>query len=105
VFAAGYCLSPEREYRATFREFDRIVGLKRLKAFHLNDSLKPAGSRVDRHAHIGRGHLGLEPFRLLVNDPRFRTKPMVLETAKESDGSNDMDAVNLATVRGLVTLE
>jgi deoxyribonuclease IV len=102
VFAAGYALAPEREYRATFREFDRVIGLKRLKAFHLNDSLKPAGSRVDRHAHIGRGHLGLEPFRLLVNDRRFRTKPMVLETAKESDESDDMDSVNLAVLCGLV---
>jgi deoxyribonuclease-4 len=98
VFAAGYALAPEAEYRATLRAFDRVVGLKRLRAFHLNDSLKPQGSRVDRHAHIGQGHLGLEPFRLLVNDPRFRNRPMVLETPKE----NDMDAVNLKTLRGLV---
>jgi deoxyribonuclease-4 len=102
VVAAGYALSPEREYRATMREFGRVIGLGRLKAFHLNDSLKPLGSRVDRHAHIGRGCLGLEPFRLLVNDPRFRTRPMVLETAKESDGCDDMDAVNLSVLRGLV---
>jgi deoxyribonuclease-4 len=101
VFAAGYSLATEREYRATMREFDRSIGLKRLKAFHLNDSLKPAGSRVDRHAHIGRGHLGLEPFRLLVNDRRFRNKPMVLETAKEDSDVQDMDAVNLSVLRGL----
>jgi deoxyribonuclease IV len=98
VFAAGYALAPEAEYRATLRAFDRVVGLKRLRAFHLNDSLKPQGSRVDRHAHIGQGHLGLEPFRLLVNDPRFRNRPMVLETPKE----NDMDTVNLKTLRDLV---
>ena len=98
VFAAGYSLSPEREYRATIREFDRVVGLRRLKAFHLNDSLKPAGSRVDRHAHIGRGYLGLDPFRLLVNDRRFRARPMVLETAKEAHGTDDMDSVNLASL-------
>jgi deoxyribonuclease-4 len=102
VFAAGYALATEREYRATMREFDRVIGLKRLKAFHLNDSLKPSGSRVDRHAHIGRGHLGLEPFRWLVNDRRFRNKPMVLETAKEKGANKDMDTVNLSALRGLV---
>jgi deoxyribonuclease-4 len=102
VVAAGYSLATEREYRAAVREFGRVIGLRRLKAFHLNDSLKPLGSRVDRHAHIGRGCLGLEPFRFLVNDPRFRSRPMVLETAKESDESDDMDAVNLSVLRGLV---
>src|SRR5207237_6809015 len=102
VFAAGYALAPEVEYQTTFRAFDRLIGLSRLKVFHVNDSLKPHGSRVDRHAHIGRGHLGLEPFRLLVNDPRFRNRPMVLETAKEEGDEKDMDAVNLGTLRGLV---
>jgi deoxyribonuclease-4 len=102
VFAAGYALAPEAQYRATLRAFDRVIGLKRLKVFHLNDSLKPFGSRVDRHAHIGRGHLGLEPFRLFVNDPRFRNKPMLLETAKEDGDNKDMDRVNLDTLRGLV---
>jgi deoxyribonuclease IV len=102
VFAAGYSLSPEPEYRATFRAFDRLIGLSKLKAFHLNDSLKPQGSRVDRHAHIGRGHLGLKPFRLLLNDHRFRNRPMVLETPKEEDDEEDMDAVNLATLRSLI---
>src|SRR5262249_33841042 len=67
VFAAGYALSPEKEYRATMREFSRVIGLKWLKAFHLNDSKKPLGSRVDRHEHIGKGCLGVEPFRLLIN--------------------------------------
>lgn len=103
VFAAGYALAPEAEYRATMRAFDRAIGLRRLRAFHVNDSLKPLGSRVDRHAHIGRGHLGEEPFRLLVNDRRFRNRPMVLETPKEDGDEGDMDAVNLATLRGLVT--
>jgi deoxyribonuclease-4 len=102
VFAAGYALAPEAEYRATFRQFDRVIGLKWLKAFHVNDSLKPLGSRVDRHAHLGRGCLGLEPFRLLVNDPRFRHKPMVLETPKEEGDNGDMDGVNLTALRGLV---
>jgi deoxyribonuclease-4 len=101
VFAAGYALAPEAEYRATLRAFDKLVGLKRLKAFHVNDSLKPQGSRVDRHAHIGRGCLGLEPFRLLVNDSRFARHPMVVETPKEHGDQDDMDAVNLAVLRGL----
>src|SRR5207247_2700965 len=101
VFAAGYGLAPEKEYRSTLRTFDRVVGLGRLRAFHVNDSLKPQGSRVDRHAHIGRGQLGLEPFRLLVNDRRFRNRPMILETPKEEGDVDDMDAVNLATLRGL----
>ena len=81
---------------------DRVVGLGRLKVFHVNDSLKPLGSRVDRHAHIGKGHLGLEPFRLLVNDRRFRRHPMILETPKEGPNDEDMDPVNLAVLRGLV---
>jgi deoxyribonuclease-4 len=101
VFAAGYLLAPESEYRATMRAFDRCIGLKRLRVFHVNDSLKPLGSRVDRHAHIGRGCLGLEPFRLLVNDPRFRSRPMILETPKEDLDEGDMDAVNLDTLRRL----
>ena len=65
VFAAGYELAPQAKYEATMAQFDRIVGWRRLRAFHINDSLKPLGSRVDRHAHIGRGCLGLEPFGLL----------------------------------------
>lgn len=102
AFAGGYLLAPEAEYRRTMKEFQRIVGLRWLKAFHLNDSLKPLGSRVDRHAHIGRGHLGLEPFRLLLNDPRFRNRPMVLETPKEEGENLQMDAVNLKVLRGLL---
>jgi deoxyribonuclease-4 len=101
VFAAGYGLAPKAAYQATMRAFDRLIGLDRLRAFHVNDSAKPQGSRVDRHAHIGRGYLGLEPFRLLVNDPRFRDRPMVLETPKENQDGEDMDAVNLAMLRSL----
>jgi deoxyribonuclease-4 len=102
VFAAGYALFPEREYRATMRAFDQVVGLKRLRVFHVNDSLREAGSRVDRHAHIGRGQLGLEAFRLLVNDRRFRNRPMILETPKEDGDENAMDAVNLLQLRSLM---
>jgi deoxyribonuclease-4 len=99
VFAAGYALAPQSAYKDTMAEFNRLIGLKHLRAFHLNDSQKPLGSRVDRHAHIGRGCLGLEPFRLIVNDPRFRNLPMVLETPKD----NDMDAVNLGVIRSLLS--
>jgi len=101
VFAAGYALAPAAEYQATMRAFDRTIGLRRLRVFHVNDSRKPQGSRVDRHAHIGRGEMGLEPFRLLVNDQRFRNRPMILETPKEEGEESDMDTVNLATLRGL----
>lgn len=101
VFAAGYSLFPETDYRATTAEFDRVIGLRRLKLFHLNDSKKPLGSRVDRHEHIGKGCLGLEPFRLIVNDPRFQRTPMILETPKHDADGEEMDPVNLATLRGL----
>ena len=102
VFAAGYDLRDRSNYEETIRRFDEVIGLENLRVFHLNDSKKGLGSKVDRHAHIGEGEMGLEPFRLLVNDRRFRTRPMVLETPKEEDDRPDMDAVNLATLRGLV---
>jgi deoxyribonuclease IV len=102
VFAAGYPLAPEADYHTTIDALDTIVGLGRLKVFHVNDSLKPLGSRVDRHAHLGKGLLGLEPFRLLVNDPRFRNHPMILELPKEGDAGEDLDAVNLGVLRGLL---
>ncbi len=80
AFAAGYDLVSPGGYERTFAEFDRIVGLRHLEAFHLNDCKKPLGCRVDRHEHIGRGTMGLEPFRRLVNDPRFSDLPGFLET-------------------------
>jgi deoxyribonuclease-4 len=101
VFAAGYSLASAAEYEATMAEFERVVGLQWLRCLHVNDSQKPQGSRVDRHAHIGRGCLGLEPFRLLVNDPRFQELPMILETPKEEDDNDDMDTVNLNVLRNL----
>jgi deoxyribonuclease-4 len=102
IFAAGYELYPREKYEATFAEFDRIVGLKKLKLFHMNDSKKPLGSRVDRHEHLGKGQVGLEPFRFIVNDPRFAKLPMILETPKEADDNDDMDTINLAVLRGLL---
>lgn len=103
VFAAGYPLSGEKEYRETMREFDRKVGTKLIKAFHLNDSKREQGSRVDRHAQIGQGHLGLEPFRLLLNDSRFKQVPMYLETPKGQLDGEDLDVINLRTLRGLIS--
>ena len=109
LLAAGYDLCSDRGYADTFAEFDRIVGLDRIKVFHLNDSKKPCGSRVDRHEQIGKGCLGLEPFRRLVNDPRFRDLPMLLETPKlETPASkrrsdvDPWDARNLRTLRNLI---
>jgi deoxyribonuclease-4 len=109
LLTAGYDLCSDEGYRRTFEEFDRIVGLDRLKLFHLNDSKKPCGSRVDRHEHIGKGCLGLEPFRKLLNDRRFKTLPMLLETPKletpESRRRSDADpwdARNLRTLRRLL---
>ncbi|MEO0532127.1 MAG: deoxyribonuclease IV, partial [Planctomycetota bacterium] len=102
VFAAGYPMSERKEYLATMRSLDKTVGHKRVKAFHLNDSLKPFGSRKDRHAGIGEGEMGLEPFRHLMNDRRFKKVPMYLETPKGERNGEDLDAVNLRTLRGLV---
>lgn len=102
IFAAGYPLATAAEYKATFDEFDHIVGVDRIRAFHLNDSKKPLASRVDRHDHIGEGCLGLEPFRHLLNDKRFADRPMYLETKKEQRDGEEMDAVNLRTLLGLV---
>ena len=96
LLTAGYDICSEEGYEATFRQLARIVGLDRVRVFHLNDSKKPCGSRVDRHEHIGKGCLGLEPFRRLLNDPRFADLPMLLETPKlESAASKrrDVDAV------------
>jgi deoxyribonuclease-4 len=102
TFAAGYPLRTKKEYQRTIDELDRVVGLGRVKAFHLNDSKQPCGSRVDRHTHIGRGQLGLAPFRHLLADPRFRQTPMYLETPKEQVDGEEMDVVNLRVLRGLV---
>lgn len=103
AFAAGYELRTAEGYAATLEAFDRLVGLEKLVCFHVNDSLKPLGSRVDRHAGIGRGHLGRSAFRHLVNDRRFLGRPMLLETPKGLDArGRDLDRVNLATLRRLI---
>ncbi|MEX0979259.1 MAG: deoxyribonuclease IV [Pirellulales bacterium] len=105
TLAAGYPLETRQQYEATIDELDRVVGLSRVKAIHVNDSKQPLGSRVDRHEHIGRGKLGLAPFRHLLNDPRFADTPMYLETAKEQENGEEMDVVNLRTLRALVKKE
>lgn len=102
VFAAGYDLCSPSAYRKTMREFDRLVGVSEIKAFHLNDSKRPLGSRVDRHAHIGQGHLGLEAFRLLLNDRRFARIPKYLETPKEEPPGKDWDKINLRQLKRLI---
>ena len=80
-------------------ELDECIGVDKVVAFHLNDSLKPFHSRVDRHEHIGKGHLGVEAFRRVLNDPRFAGIPMCLETPKGPDCKEDIE--NLATLRSL----
>jgi deoxyribonuclease IV len=100
LFAAGYDISSEAGVKKTFREFDRVIGRDRLAAIHLNDSKSALGSRVDRHAHIGKGQIGLEAFRLIMNDRRFRKIPKVLETPKGKEMKEDV--VNLKALRGLI---
>jgi deoxyribonuclease-4 len=102
IFAAGYPLGTEKDYKATMQQLDKTVGVNLDKAFHLNDSAKPFGSRVDRHAHIGRGQMGLEPFRFLLKDRRFRKVPMYMETPKGEEKGRDLDAINLEVLRGLI---
>jgi len=99
AFAAGYDIRTREGYERTFGEFDEIIGLKRLAAFHLNDSKKEFHSRVDRHEHIGKGHIGVEAFRLLMNDQRFWGIPMCLETPKGPDLKEDRE--NLTLLRSL----
>lgn len=97
VFAAGYDIASAAGWKTMMTELEGTVGLQRLRAVHLNDSQKPCGSRVDRHAHIGRGRIGEAAFQRVMRDKRLRDVPKVLETPKE----DDMDAVNLALLRKL----
>jgi deoxyribonuclease IV len=102
IFAAGYDIRTPEAYQATMAELDRLIGLRHVKLIHANDSKRELGSRVDRHEHVGAGHIGAEGFRLLLTDERLAGVPAVLETPKDGD----MDLVNLAALRtaaGLVT--
>jgi deoxyribonuclease IV len=100
VFAAGYDIRTRDGYERAIDEIERFVGLENVGAFHLNDSKKPLGSRVDRHQHIGEGEMGLEPFRLLLNDARFARIPKVIETPKPVE--HESDRRNLRVLRSLI---
>jgi deoxyribonuclease-4 len=100
IFAAGYDLGSAAGYEQTLAQLERHIGSDRVHFFHLNDSKKGCGSRVDRHEHIGAGQIGLEGFRCLLTDPRFCNHPMTLETDKGTDLAEDVD--NLQRLRALV---
>lgn len=100
IFVAGYDIRTPEAYAATMAEFDRLLGLDRLKCIHFNDAKKPLGSRVDRHDHIGTGELGLAAFGFFLNDPRLARVPMILETPKSEDMHEDVE--NLRVLRGLI---
>jgi deoxyribonuclease IV len=100
IFAAGYDLGSDIAVKKTFREFDRVIGRDRLAAIHLNDSKAARGSHVDRHAHIGKGNIGLAAFRFIMNEPGLRKIPKVLETPKGKELKEDV--VNLRTLRRLI---
>jgi deoxyribonuclease-4 len=100
AFAAGYDIRTEEGYNETIRELDRFIGLNKILAFHVNDSRKDLGSRVDRHFHIGKGFIGLDAFRFLINDRRFATIPKILETPKGPSLREDI--MNLAILRSLL---
>lgn len=99
IFAAGYAISTEKNYFATIKTFNDILGLNRLKVIHFNDSKKEFGSKVDRHEHIGQGFIGKEPFGFFLNDRRLSHIPMILETPKESAAE---DIANLKLLRSLI---
>lgn len=95
VFAAGYDFTSSDGYEKTFKHFDTIIGLSYLKAFHLNDSKKQLGSRVDRHENIGQGLIEIKAFETILNDPRFRLVPKILETPHAEDLENDKKNLQL----------
>jgi deoxyribonuclease-4 len=95
LFAAGYDIRTAEGYRRAMARCRRRLGLRRVRAFHLNDARQPLGSGLDRHEKIGRGHLGTEPFRWLVRDPRFARVPMALETPKDPEPRADREALAL----------
>jgi deoxyribonuclease IV len=102
LFAAGYDFRG-KAYKTLLKSLDETIGVDRVRVWHLNDSKKPLGSRVDRHDHIGLGTIGLEGFRPIVADRRWLGTPKILETAKEQDDQGrDWDAVNLQTLRDLM---
>lgn len=103
AFVAGYDFRDKTTYEKFWQDFDIQIGLEKLKVLHINDSKKGLGSRVDRHEHIGKGALGLEPFELLFNDPRFFDVPKILETPKATEEPFTEDKMNMATIRELLS--
>ena len=101
IFAAGYDIRNRIAYIRTMAEFEKVIGIRHLHLFHLNDSKKNLGSRVDRHEHIGEGSIGIECFRLIMNDKRLRTVPKIIETPKSEDGKS-WDRQNLNRLLSLV---
>ncbi|TAL17850.1 deoxyribonuclease IV [bacterium] len=99
IFAAGYELREPESYRKTMEELESVIGLGRVKMFHVNDSLGALGSHRDRHEHVGKGEIGLAGFKNLVNDPRFSSHPMIVETPPGKD--NIWDKRNLKVLRKL----
>jgi len=99
-YAAGYDIRSQDAYSHTISKLDQAIGIDRLRFFHLNDSKRELGSRVDRHEHIGKGKIGLNGFRLLLNDQRFKDCPMVLETPKGKDLKEDKQ--NMQVLRSLL---
>ena len=90
TFAAGYDLRTREACDATFAEFDRVVGFKYLRGMHLNDAMRPLGSRIDRHSPLGDGEIGWECFRYIAQDPRFDNIPLILETPDEARWSEEI---------------
>ena len=100
IFAAGYDIRSPKEYEKTIKEFDSIIGLSRLRCFHMNDSKRELGSRVDRHEHIGKGFIGLEGFKNIMNDKKLEKIPKILETPKGKEQLEDLE--NLKVLRSLI---
>ena len=103
AFAAGYDIRTEDGYERTLEQFDRVIGIRRLAVFHLNDARNDYGSQVDRHEHIGRGKIGKTVFGLILRDARFREIPKLLETPKGMNGKTDWDVINLRLLRRLAS--
>ena len=100
IFAAGYDFKDQKSFKEVIKDFDKIIGLERLKCFHMNDSKKPLGSRVDRHEHIGKGFIGLEGFKNIMNEERLNKIPKILETPKGKEQLEDLE--NLKVLKSLI---
>ncbi|MBN2571461.1 MAG: deoxyribonuclease IV [Ignavibacteriales bacterium] len=99
IFVAGYDIRTKESYNKVMKEFDKIVGLDLLKCIHMNDSKKDFATRVDRHEHIGRGYIGIEGFRNIMNDKRLLKIPKILETPKGKEQMEDLE--NIKVLKGL----